>query len=77
MINKELPVGSEVKQVAAHGASHWTRTAKISTQTEDGISQSFFLKVKAIKNITSSFIPFDFLLTRWFARFQRETMERT
>ena len=41
----ELPEGTEIKSIGAHGASYWTRTAEIKTKQADGSSRSFFLKV--------------------------------
>ncbi|KAK8104521.1 uncharacterized protein PG998_011554 [Apiospora kogelbergensis] len=40
---KSLPAGCQVKGIAAHGASSWTRTARIDT-TLNGEKQSFFIK---------------------------------
>ena len=44
--------GSEFQAIEGHGASFWTRTAKIDTELKDGTSVSYFLKVR--KRIGSS-----------------------
>ncbi|KAK7962920.1 uncharacterized protein PG986_003745 [Apiospora aurea] len=40
---EKLPAGSQFEGILAHGASFWTRTARIDT-TLDGAKQSYFLK---------------------------------
>ncbi|OAQ69834.1 hypothetical protein VFPPC_13263 [Pochonia chlamydosporia 170] len=40
----ELPVGTQVQNITAHGVNLWTRTAKIEAKT-DGIPAKYFLKV--------------------------------
>ncbi|KAK8123157.1 hypothetical protein PG984_011827 [Apiospora sp. TS-2023a] len=40
---EKLPASSEIGSISAHGASFWTRTARLDT-TLDGAKQSFFLK---------------------------------
>ncbi|MDI1487169.1 MAG: hypothetical protein OHK93_006437 [Ramalina farinacea] len=41
----ELPAGTQAKSLNPHGASYWTRTARLLTLQEDGSEKSFFLKV--------------------------------
>ena len=41
----ELPPGTKGKSLKAHGASYWTRTARLLTIQEDGTEKPFFLKV--------------------------------
>jgi len=41
----ELPEGSRVVDVAPHGSSFWTQTAKLKTTLRDGSEQAYFLKV--------------------------------
>lgn len=41
----ELPAGTKVTGLSPHGASYWTRTAKVKTEQADGSEVSFFLKV--------------------------------
>jgi hypothetical protein len=41
----ELPPGTQIKGIFAHGASYWTRTAEIETEQSDGSQMSFFVKV--------------------------------
>ena len=45
-----LPAGCQIKGIAAHGASSWTRTARIDT-TLNGEKQSFFIKVSTRETI--------------------------
>ena len=40
----ELPKGIIVRRVEAHGASFWTRTARLDTE-QDGETVQYFLKV--------------------------------
>lgn len=46
LLTLELPPGSEIRGMSPHGASFWTRTARIDTGL-DGARQSYFLKVSA------------------------------
>lgn len=41
----ELPPGIKVEGIYPHGASYWTRTAKIVTEHADGSPKSYFIKV--------------------------------
>ncbi|KAK0661185.1 Fructosamine kinase-domain-containing protein [Cercophora samala] len=41
---KKLPQGTEVKSVTAHGASFWTRTARLDAVSEDNKDVQYFLK---------------------------------
>ena len=45
LTSPELPEGTKIKSITAHGASYWTRTAEIKTEQADGSPMSFFLKV--------------------------------
>lgn len=47
-----LPRGTQVLGNFPHGASFWSRTAKIDTQQEDGLRKSFFVKVRLIGSFT-------------------------
>lgn len=40
-----LPRGTEVTGLLPHGASYWTRTAKIETKQADGSPLYYFIKV--------------------------------
>ena len=46
LIRTELPGNSQLMRILPYAASYWTRTAKIQTETADGSSQAFFLKVE-------------------------------
>jgi protein-ribulosamine 3-kinase len=41
----ELPAGTQVTGITAHGASFWTRTARLDAES-DGIPKEYFLKVE-------------------------------
>ena len=41
----KLPLGTTGESITAHGASNWTRTARLRTRLTDGSAKSFFLKV--------------------------------
>ncbi|TVY87259.1 Ketosamine-3-kinase [Lachnellula willkommii] len=44
-VKAKFPPGTKIESIRPHGASYWTRTAKISTQLADGTPRSYFLKV--------------------------------
>lgn len=48
-----LPPGTRVVSTAGHGASYWTQTARIDTQTADGHERTYFLKVNSSHRIHS------------------------
>ncbi|CAF9917036.1 MAG: hypothetical protein HETSPECPRED_003080 [Heterodermia speciosa] len=41
----KLPQGTTGKSIVAHGASYWTRTARLLTSQADGSEKPYFLKV--------------------------------
>ncbi|KAF2751821.1 hypothetical protein M011DRAFT_516270 [Sporormia fimetaria CBS 119925] len=41
---QKLPGGSTIKSISPHGASYWTRTARIQTLDAEGKDVSYFLK---------------------------------
>ena len=41
----ELPPGIQILGTIPHGASFWSRTAKIEAEQEDGTPIDFFMKV--------------------------------
>jgi protein-ribulosamine 3-kinase len=41
----EMPPGTTIKGIHAHGASYWSRTAEIQTLKNDGSPQSYYIKV--------------------------------
>ena len=41
----DLPAGTIVLAASGHGASNWTRTARVDTRTPDDAEKSYFLKV--------------------------------
>ncbi|KAF2650566.1 hypothetical protein K491DRAFT_608567 [Lophiostoma macrostomum CBS 122681] len=44
-VAEKLPTGSSITSISPHGASYWTRTARIQTHDADGNAVSYFLKV--------------------------------
>lgn len=42
---QSFPTGTTVLGAQGHGASNWTRTARVDTRSVDGVEKSFFLKV--------------------------------
>lgn len=49
----EFPSDTKIESIRPHGASYWTRTAKISTQMADGTPRSYFLKVSHTRHLKS------------------------
>ncbi|KAM0806774.1 putative protein-ribulosamine 3-kinase [Seiridium cardinale] len=49
-VKAKIGPGSEVEGIIPHGASYWTRTAKISARKQDGSATSYFLKVSQGEN---------------------------
>ncbi|PMD15266.1 hypothetical protein NA56DRAFT_710202 [Hyaloscypha hepaticicola] len=48
-----LPPGSEVLSVKGHGASLWTRSARVDTKLAEGTLKSYFLKTRFSANQTA------------------------
>jgi protein-ribulosamine 3-kinase len=44
LLNKVFPKGARVVTAHPHGASFWTKTARIDVELEDGSTRSYFLK---------------------------------
>ncbi|KAG8169912.1 hypothetical protein KVR01_000657 [Diaporthe batatas] len=44
-VMKHFPPASKLKNARSHGASFWTRSARIDIELADGSTQTFFLKV--------------------------------
>ena len=42
---EEYQAGTEIQAIEGHGASFWTRTARVGTKLKTGSLQSYFLKV--------------------------------
>jgi len=45
IVRVELPAGTTILAAQGHGASNWTRTARVDTRSVDGVEKSYFLKV--------------------------------
>lgn len=48
----ELPPGTEVTSITAHGASFWTRTARLDAQLGGGEKVQYFLKVPGLFEVS-------------------------
>ena len=50
----DFPPGSKLLSAKTHGASFWTRTARVTVELADGLPQMFFLKIGKDRSMLQS-----------------------